>query len=253
MVPAGIDGGVSEDDLTLTATPPGLQIIVGTGRVTGGDGDGHWAATIRDSGMISGADIAAGRAGGLRIGPEVVVDPAARIDRSAAIFGKVTLKAGVSVWMNVVFRAEMFEVVIGENTNIQDFVMVHVGNKAGTYVGRNCSITHHVTIHGCRIGDNVLVGIGATIMDDCVIGENSIIAPQSCLKEGTVIPPNSIVVGTPGKVVRTRDNAAANRLNAFLYRRNAEAYAEGDDRLWSRDSFHAEMEAEIARIAREAD
>ncbi|MEN2976620.1 gamma carbonic anhydrase family protein (plasmid) [Tistrella bauzanensis] len=202
--------------------------------------------------MFSGADIAAARAAGLRIGAQVVVDPTARIDPSAAIFGKVTLKAGVSVWMNVVFRAEMFDIVIGENSNIQDFVMVHVGSHTGTHVGRNCSITHHVTIHGCQIGDNVLVGIGATVMDGCVIGENSIIAPQSCLKEGTIIPPNSIVVGTPAKVVRTRDNGAANRLNAFLYRRNAEAYAEGDDRLWSRDGFHAEMEAEIARIAREA-
>ncbi|MFX6330628.1 gamma carbonic anhydrase family protein, partial [Acinetobacter baumannii] len=90
---------------------------------------------------------------------------------------------------------EVHEVVIGPRSNVQDFVMIHVGNSGGTIVGADCSITHHVTLHGCTLGDNVLVGIGATIMDGCVIGENSIIAGGSFLKENTIVPPNSIVAG----------------------------------------------------------
>lgn len=153
-----------------------------------------------------------------------------------------------SIWCNVVVRAESQKVVIGRRTNIQDFVMVHVGSGTPTLVGENCSITHHVTLHGCDIGDNCLIGIGATIMDGCVVGAGSIVAGGSFLKEGTVIPPNSIVMGSPGAATKSRDNRRANALNAFLYWRNAQAYAQGDYRLWSKDSFRGEMAAEVARL-----
>ena len=88
-------------------------------------------------------------------------------------------------------------------------------------------------------------------MDGCRIGAGSIVAGGAFLKEGTEIPPCSIVMGSPGAVTRTRDNTLANRLNAFLYRRNAEAYATGDYRLWSTEGFRAEMAAERARLAAE--
>ena len=148
----------------------------------------------------------------------------------------------------MVVRAESQKVAIGRRTNIQDFVMIHVGSSTPTLVGANCSITHHVTLHGCDIGDDCLIGIGATIMDGCVIGAGSIVAGGAFLKEGTVIPPNSIVMGAPGAVTKTRDNAIANRMNAFLYWRNAQAYAQGDYRLWSKEGFRAEMAAEHARL-----
>lgn len=182
------------------------------------------------------------------LGPDVKLYNPAFIHPSAQLYGDVTIRDGASVWPNVVMRAEMYRVDIGPNTNIQDFVMIHIGDGSETVVGANCSITHHVTLHGCTIGDNCLIGIGATVMDRCVVGANSIVAGGAFLKEGTVVPPNSIVMGQPGKVTKTRNNAAANALNAFLYRRNAEAYARGDHRLWASPAFRDEIAAEKARL-----
>ena len=183
------------------------------------------------------------------LGPDVRDLGSAWIDPTARIFGAVEIAAEASIWCNVVVRAESQRVVIGPRTNIQDFVMIHVGSGTPTIVGANCSITHHVTLHGCDIGDNCLIGIGATIMDGCIVGAGSIVAGGTFLKEGTIIPPNSIVMGSPGVVTKTRDNSVANAMNAFLYWRNAQAYAQGDYRLWSKDSFRAEMAAEHARLA----
>jgi len=183
------------------------------------------------------------------IGPDVKLLNPAFVHPTACLYGDVTIREGASVWPNVVMRCESMRVVIGPNTNVQDFVMVHYGDRADTIVGANCSITHHVTLHGCTIGDNCLIGIGATIMDGCVIGENTIVAGGTFLKERTVIPPNSIVMGMPGRVARTRNNAAANILNAFMYRRNAEAYAKGDYRLWSTEAFKVEARTERERLA----
>src|SRR5262249_21725453 len=95
-----------------------------------------------------------------RFGPLVHVDPAACVHPSAQLYGAVEVAAEASVWPNVVVRAEMNAVRIGARTNVQDFVMIHIGGQA-TVVGEDCSITHHVTLHGCTIGDRVLVGIGA--------------------------------------------------------------------------------------------
>jgi carbonic anhydrase/acetyltransferase-like protein (isoleucine patch superfamily) len=172
------------------------------------------------------------------------------IHSTAKIYGDVTLGSRCSIWCNAVIRAEANSVSIGEDTNIQDFVMIHVGMKNGAIVGAHCSITHHATLHGCIIEDNVLVGIGATIMDGCRIGANSIVAGHSFLKEGTVIPKNSIVMGTPGVVVKTRDNFISNRINAFIYARNAAAYSENNFRLWSDSAFIAEVEREDSRLRR---
>ncbi|WP_293678095.1 gamma carbonic anhydrase family protein [uncultured Phenylobacterium sp.] len=184
----------------------------------------------------------------MTFGPDVHVDPAAWVHPTAQLYGAVEIAAEASIWPNVVVRAEFHAVRIGARTNIQDLVMIHIGGSTGTIVGEDCSITDHCTLHGCTIGDRVLVGIGSTIMDGCEVGENSIIAGHAFLKEGTIIPPNSIVMGAPGKVVRTRNNAAANALNAWMYARNAEAYARGEHRLWSDPAFLVEQRAEHARL-----
>ncbi|MFC7518251.1 gamma carbonic anhydrase family protein [Herbaspirillum sp. GCM10030257] len=183
------------------------------------------------------------------IGPDVTLNNPAYVHDSALLYGKVTVGNHASIWMNVVARAEHKEIVIGEYTNIQDFVMLHIGDKTSTVIGSHCSITHHCTIHGCTIGDNCLIGITTTIMDGCVIGENSIVAGHSFLKEGTVIPPNSIVMGTPGKVIRTQNNFVRNRLNSYMYYRNALAYASGDYRAWSTESFPHEVAEEVRRLS----
>ncbi len=182
-------------------------------------------------------------------GPGVSLDPTAWVHPSAQIYGEVEIAADASVWPNVVMRAEGEHIRIGARTNIQDFVMIHYGAGTPTIVGEDCSITHHCTLHGCSIGDRVLVGIGATIMDGCDIGDNCIIAGGAFLKEGTQIPANSIVMGAPGKVVRVRDNAAANAFNAWMYAQNAKAYARGEHRLWSSEAFKAAARVERERLA----
>ncbi len=168
---------------------------------------------------------------GPQLGSGVVLDNPAFIHPTALLYGRVTVKSGASVWPYAVFRAEMHEIIIGERTNIQDFVMVHVGNSTPTVVGRDCSITHHVTLHGCHIGDNCLIGIGSTIMDGAVIGANSIVAGHSIVTEGSIFPPNSIIAGSPAKRIKERDCSAGNRRNALFYHLNALNYARGIDRL----------------------
>jgi carbonic anhydrase/acetyltransferase-like protein (isoleucine patch superfamily) len=184
-------------------------------------------------------------------GPEVELDRPAFIHPTALIHGKVRIGRDVSLWPYTVIRAELAQVQIGEATNIQDFVMIHVGYTQPTIIGKHCSITHHCTVHGATIGDNCLIGVNATIMDGCVVGENSIVAGGAFLKEGTAIPPNSIVMGAPGKVTKTRNNWVANRFNAALYLRNAEHYAKGKHRAWHGDEFHAFAKSEMERLQKE--
>jgi carbonic anhydrase/acetyltransferase-like protein (isoleucine patch superfamily) len=174
---------------------------------------------------------------------------AAYIDPTARVYGSVEIGADASLWPYAVIRAEGFHVRIGCGTNLQDHVMVHVGYHTPTVVGDYCSITHRVVLHGCTIGDNCLIGIGATVMEGAVIGENSIVAGHSYVADNTIIPPNSIVMGTPAKVVRARNSFVANRVNAMLYRRNAAAYARGDHRAWHGPDY----EAEVRRWTEEAE
>ncbi|WP_072386293.1 gamma carbonic anhydrase family protein [Hyphomicrobium sp. CS1BSMeth3] len=173
---------------------------------------------------------------------------AAWIDASASVYGDVTIGEGASLWPGVSIRAELLSVTVGRFVNLQDHVMVHIGYSTPTVIGDYASITHRVVLHGCTIGENCLIGIGATIMDGAVIGANSIVAGHAFVREGQVIPPNSIVMGTPAKVVRTADNFVANRMNAWLYHRNAEAYALGDHRAWTGAEFEKARDAEKARL-----
>lgn len=180
--------------------------------------------------------------------PGVHVHDEALIHPSAQMFGDVRVSKGASVWPNVVMRAEMNHIEIGEGANIQDFVMIHVAFKTPTIVGLWCSITHHVTLHGCQIGADCLIGINATIMDGAVIGANSIVAGHAFVREGAVIPPNSIVMGSPASVTKERNNQRANRMNGVIYKMNAEAYAAGDFRVWSRPDAMKLAAAEVEKM-----
>jgi carbonic anhydrase/acetyltransferase-like protein (isoleucine patch superfamily) len=166
---------------------------------------------------------------------------AAYIDPTARLYGNVVLGEGASVWPCAVVRAESYAVKIGKFTNIQDFVMIHIGYKRPTIVGEYCSIAHRVTLHGCTIGDNCLIGINATVMDEAVIGDNCIVAGHAYVAEGTVIPANSVVMGQPATVRRSRNNFVANRLNAMLYHWNALAYTRGDHRAWTGPEYESHM------------
>lgn len=181
------------------------------------------------------------------------IDESAWVQESAQLFGRISIGAGSSVWPNTVMRAEMQEIRIGKMTNIQDFAMIHVGFATPTVIGDFCSITHHCTIHGAEIGDACLIGINATIMDGAVIGAGSIVGGGAFIPEGKVYPPNSIILGSPATVKTERDNTHANRLNAWMYHRNASFYRNGRHDAWSSDDFAAWAEAKQAEIAADAD
>lgn len=156
---------------------------------------------------------------------------------SAELFGKIIFAEGVSIWPQVVMRAESHRIEIGAYTNIQDFTMIHIGGGP-TRIGAYCSITHHCTIHGATIGDQCLIGINATLMDGASVGANSIVAGHSIVTEGTQIPANSVVAGVPARVVRSVDSFVANKLNALAYVENARAYARGYHTRWSDPDYH---------------
>lgn len=161
------------------------------------------------------------------------IDPSAWIADSVELYGRVQIGPESSLWPKCVIRAECQEVRIGGHTNLQDFVMVHVGYEHPCVIGNFCSITHHATVHGAVVEDDCLIGINAVVMDGALIGRGSIVAPGAVVTEGTIIPPNSIVAGLPARVIRERDNAAENRMNAWSYWRNAGAYREARHRSWT--------------------
>jgi carbonic anhydrase/acetyltransferase-like protein (isoleucine patch superfamily) len=177
------------------------------------------------------------------------ISRAAFVHPSALLFGKLTLGEGSSVWPYTVARAEMHSIAIGDYTNIQDFVMIHVGYDTPVAVGSYCSITHRATLHGCTIGDNCLIGIGATVMDGAVIGENSIVGEHAMVRPGFVAPPNSIVAGVPARLVRIKDNRAPNRMNALFYHENALAYARGDYRVGADPAFAQKLAARLTALS----
>ena len=124
------------------------------------------------------------------------------IAKSADVVGKVKLGNFISVWFQVVLRGDVDSITIGDRTNIQDGSVVHVAAGYPTIIGDGVSIGHKAIIHGCEIGDNVLVGMGAIILNGAKIGENSIVGAGSLVTQGKVFPPNSLIMGSPAKVVR---------------------------------------------------
>lgn len=164
-------------------------------------------------------------------GHDVILDEPAFIHPTALIYGKVRIGKGASIFPYVVMRSEIHEIRIGARTNIQDFVMLHVGHSTPTVIGEDCSITHHVTLHGCEIGDRCLIGINSTIMDGAKIGANSIVAEHSLVRQGQEFPENSVIAGVPARLIKTRDCSEANLMNAQIYETIARGYAEGRDRI----------------------
>jgi carbonic anhydrase/acetyltransferase-like protein (isoleucine patch superfamily) len=181
------------------------------------------------------------------------IHPSAWIAPSAQLSGAVAIAADVSVWHNAVMRAECQEISIGRMTNIQDFVMIHVAFESPTRIGEFCSITHHATVHGCTIEDHCLVGINAVVMDGAVIGRGSIVAGGALVPEGKVFAPGSVIAGVPAKVIAQRDSARANRINAWVYHRNAQRTRAGDQRAWTGDEYEAWLAHKRAEVERDAD
>ncbi|MCV7357497.1 gamma carbonic anhydrase family protein [Mycolicibacterium fluoranthenivorans] len=138
---------------------------------------------------------------------------------NATLIGPVTLAARVSVWYNATLRAEFEPIEIGEGSNIQDGVTVHVDPGFPVHVGAGVTVGHNAVLHGCTVEDDVLVGMGAIVLNGAVVGAGSLVAAGAVVPQGAVIPPRSLVAGVPGKVRRSLgdEEVAGNRFNAESY------------------------------------
>jgi carbonic anhydrase/acetyltransferase-like protein (isoleucine patch superfamily) len=163
------------------------------------------------------------------IAPQVPEEGAYWIAASADVIGRVRLERNASIWFNAVLRGDNELILVGEGSNIQDGCVLHTDMGSPLTIGKNCTIGHQAMLHGCTIGENSLVGIGAVILNNAVIGKNCLIGAHTLITEGKVIPDNSLVMGSPGRVVRELDAEAISRLSAAAasYVRNWQRYAKG--------------------------
>jgi carbonic anhydrase/acetyltransferase-like protein (isoleucine patch superfamily) len=136
------------------------------------------------------------------------IDDSAYVDVSAQVIGKVRIGARSSLWLNVVVRGDVHAIDIGEESNVQDLSCLHVlKDRFSLTLGKRVSIGHSVTLHGCVLGDNVLVGMGAVILDGAEIGAGSLVAAGALVTPGTKVPPGSLVIGAPARVARPLNEA----------------------------------------------
>ncbi|MDJ0896226.1 MAG: gamma carbonic anhydrase family protein [Alphaproteobacteria bacterium] len=156
-------------------------------------------------------------------------DEAFFIAPTAAVIGKVRLETNASVWWHAVLRGDNELITVGEGSNVQDGSVLHTDPGFPLTIGKGVSIGHLVMLHGCTIGDNSLIGIGAVVLNGARIGRNCLIGAKALVLEGAEIPDNSVVLGAPGKVARqvTPENLDRIRESAEFYVANWQRYYEG--------------------------
>ncbi|MEU2179531.1 gamma carbonic anhydrase family protein [Streptomyces thermolilacinus] len=163
--------------------------------------------------------------------PEVAEDAFAA--PTSVVVGEVTMGPGSSVWYHAVLRADCGPIVLGADSNIQDNCTVHVDHGFPVTIGERVSVGHNAVLHGCTVEDDVLVGMGATVLNGAHIGAGSLIAAQALVPQGMRVPPGSLVAGVPAKVKRqlTDEEREGIKVNAALYRdlagEHREAHAAG--------------------------
>lgn len=153
---------------------------------------------------------------------------AAFVAENATVRGDVTVGKGSSIFFGAVVRTELVPITIGEDTNIQDNCILHTDAGFPLSVGSGCTIGHGSILHGCTVGDNTLIGMGAIVLNGAVIGRDCIVGAGSLVPQGMVIPDDSMAFGSPAKIRRplTEEEIAYNRGTAALYCREAAEYAE---------------------------
>lgn len=159
------------------------------------------------------------------VSPEVA--ETAWVAPDANVIGRVVLEDKASVWFGCTLRGDNEEMRVGAGSNIQENVVCHTDLGFPLTIGAGCTIGHKVMLHGCTIGENTLVGMGATILNGAKIGKNCLIGAGALVTEGKEIPDGSLVMGMPGKVVRQLDEAAIekNKWSALHYQQNAALFA----------------------------
>ena len=175
----------------------------------------------------------AGVAERLRRGPRI--HSSAFVVPRATVIGDVTLEAESSVWYGAVLRGDINRIVIGAQTNLQDGVIVHLADAYPAIVGERVTVGHGAIVHACNVDDEVLIGMGAIILDGAEIGARSIVGANALVTGGMKIPPGSLVVGSPAKIVRQLDDDEQAKIKswALKYVQNAKLfrahYAAGSD------------------------
>ena len=141
------------------------------------------------------------------------------IAESASVVGNVTLGDNVGIWYNVTIRGDINSITIGDNSNVQDGSVVHIGYKETVVVGKNVTIGHNVILHGCTVQDNCLIGMGAILLNGSVVEENAIVAAGSVVPQGKVVKSGTLFMGTPAKYIRdlTEDDFKHIKNNAEEY------------------------------------
>ena len=148
---------------------------------------------------------------------------------TAALIGDVALDAGTSVWFGAVLRGDNEPLIIGAGSNIQDNCVLHTDMGFPLIIGRNCTIGHRALVHGCSIGNNTLIGMGATILNGAKIGDNCLVGAGALVTEGKEFPDGSLVIGSPARVARTLRDEEIEGLEepALLYQANMRRYRDG--------------------------
>lgn len=151
------------------------------------------------------------------------------VAHDANVIGKVVLEKATSVWFCATLRGDNEIIYVGEGTNIQENCVLHTDMGFPISIGAGCTIGHKVMLHGCTIGSNSLIGMGATVLNGAKIGDNCLIGAGALITEGKEIPDGSLVMGAPGKVVRDLDEAGINglKLSALGYQRNMRRFRDG--------------------------
>ena len=146
---------------------------------------------------------------------------------NASIIGDVTLEKNTSIWFNVTIRGDVENIYVGEGSNVQDGSVLHTDPGFPVKIGKDVTIGHLVMLHGCTIGDNSLIGIGAVILNGAKIGKNCIIGANALVTENKEIPENSLVIGSPGKIIRQVTKAEKKAVfdNAKRYQDNWKKYS----------------------------
>jgi carbonic anhydrase/acetyltransferase-like protein (isoleucine patch superfamily) len=142
------------------------------------------------------------------------IHPTAFIASTAAVMGDVTLGEDASVWYGAVLRGDMAPIVIGSQSNIQDGTIVHVDEGVPCSIGRRVGVGHRVILHGCTVEDDCLVAMGSILLNGALIGSGSVVAAGAVVPEGMRVPPGSLVMGVPGRIVRSVDSALSERVAA---------------------------------------
>ncbi|MGB0439843.1 MAG: gamma carbonic anhydrase family protein [Paracoccaceae bacterium] len=162
-------------------------------------------------------------------GAAPVVDDDTWIAPDANLIGHVVIEATASVWFGCTLRGDNEEIRVGAGSNVQENCVLHTDMGYPLRIGAGCTIGHKVMLHGCEIGENSLIGMGATVLNGARIGKNCLIGAGALITEGKVIPDGSLVMGVPGKVVRALDEAAVDglRLSAKSYQMNMRRFKAG--------------------------